>query len=116
HPRDPHSFSTRRSSDLEAHDEPRPDLWAEYASLGWLGLHVSEEHGGAGAGLEELVVAVEELGRALAPGAFVPTVIASAVLEAAGDDALAKQHVPALADGSHAAGVALTSDVVVSDG
>ncbi len=29
---------------------------------------------------------VEELGRALAPGPFVPTVIASAVLAAAGDD------------------------------
>ena len=56
-------------------------------SLGWLGLHVPEEHGGSGYGLEELVVVVEELGRAVAPGPFVPTVIASAVLAAAGDDA-----------------------------
>jgi 3-oxochol-4-en-24-oyl-CoA dehydrogenase len=101
---------------LEAADEPRPALWDDYAGLGWLGLHVREEHGGAGAGLEELVIVVEELGRALAPGAFVPTVIASAVLEAVGEDGLAKQHLPGLADGSHAAGVALTSDVVVDDG
>ena len=53
------------------------------AALGWLGLHVPEEHGGSGYGLPELVVVVEELGRALAPGPFVPTVIASAVLVAA---------------------------------
>ena len=40
--------------------------------LGWLGLHVPEEHGGSGFGLPELVVVVEELGRAVAPGPFVP--------------------------------------------
>ena len=50
----------------------------EAAALGWLGLHVPEEFGGSGYGLEELVVVVEELGRGLAPGAFVPTVVASA--------------------------------------
>ena len=55
--------------------------------LGWLGLHLPEEHGGSGYGLEELVVVVEELGRAVAPGPFVPTVIASATLDAVADDA-----------------------------
>ena len=38
------------------------------STSGWLGLHVPEEHGGSGYGLEELVVVVEELGRAVAPG------------------------------------------------
>jgi alkylation response protein AidB-like acyl-CoA dehydrogenase len=47
------------------------------------GLHLPEEHGGSGYGLPELVVVVEELGRAIAPGPFVPTVIASAVVAAA---------------------------------
>ncbi len=42
--------------------------------------------GGSGFGLPELVVVVEELGRAVAPGPFVPTVIASAVIDAAGSD------------------------------
>jgi Acyl-CoA dehydrogenase, N-terminal domain len=50
-------------------------------------LHLPEEHGGAGYGLEELVVVVEQLGRAVAPGPFVPTAIASAVVAAAGDEA-----------------------------
>ncbi len=55
--------------------------------LGWLGLHLPEEHGGSGYGLEELVVVVEELGRAVTPGPFVPTVIVSATLDAVADDA-----------------------------
>ena len=49
-----------------------------------LGLHLPEEHGGQGFGLPELAVALEELGRALVPGASLPTVLASAVLAAAG--------------------------------
>ena len=63
-----------------------PSWWGELVELGWLGLHVPEAHGGSGYGLEELVVVVEELGRAVAPGPFVPTVIASAVLAAVGGD------------------------------
>src|SRR4051794_3620702 len=72
---------------LEAPTEQLPDLWSELVALGWLGLHLPEDVGGSGYGLEELVVVVEELGRAVTPGPFVPTVIASAVLAAAGDDA-----------------------------
>ena len=56
-----------------------PPSTAKLAELGWLGLHVPEEFGGSGYTLEELVVVVEELGRGLAPGPFVPTVVASAV-------------------------------------
>ena len=72
---------------LDGADEALPAWWGELASLGWLGLHLPEAHGGSGYGMEELVVVVEELGRAIAPGPFVPTVIASAVIAATGDDA-----------------------------
>lgn len=71
---------------LEADDETNASFYADAAELGWLGLHVPESLGGSGYGLEEVVVVVEELGRALAPGAFVPTLMASAVLVAAGTD------------------------------
>ena len=57
------------------------------------------QHGGSGFGLPELVVVVEELGRALAPGPFVPTVIASAVLAAAAPDEMQSRLLPGLADG-----------------
>src|SRR3954467_11855129 len=75
---------------LEAPEEPAAsasELWKAIVDLGWPGLHLPEEYGGSGYGLEELVVVVEELGRAIAPGPFVPTVIASAVINAVGDDA-----------------------------
>jgi alkylation response protein AidB-like acyl-CoA dehydrogenase len=101
---------------LEAPEEPAPAFWTDLGDLGWLGLHVDERHGGSSAGMEELVVVVEELGRAVAPGAFVPTVIASAVLQAVAGDDLAADLLPGLADGSRTAGVALATDVEMRAG
>src|SRR6266567_3089031 len=60
--------------------ELRPAL----AEFGLFGLHLPEAAGGQGFGLAELAVAIEELGRALLPGAFLPTVLASAVLSECG--------------------------------
>jgi alkylation response protein AidB-like acyl-CoA dehydrogenase len=57
------------------------------AGQGLLGLHLPESLGGQGYGLPELAIALEELGRALVPGAFLPTVLASAILHSAGADA-----------------------------
>ena len=96
---------------LETADEPNASFYKEAADLGWLGLHVPEELGGSGYGLEETVVVAEELGRALAPGAFVPTLIASAVLVAAGTDDVKARLLPGLADGSTLGAAALGGDV-----
>ena len=101
---------------LEAETEVLPPFWGEVAGLGWLGLHLPEDHGGSGFGLPELVVVVEELGRAVTPGPFVPTVIASAVVDAAGSDDLRARLLPGLADGSTLGGVALTSDITAGGG
>jgi alkylation response protein AidB-like acyl-CoA dehydrogenase len=96
---------------LEAPTEPLPAFWADMAELGWLGLHLPEEFGGSGFGLPEVVVVVEELGRAVAPGPFVPTVIASAVVAAAAPAALRARLLPGLADGSVIGAVALGGTV-----
>jgi len=101
---------------LEAPTEELPKLWDDIVGLGWLGLHVPEEHGGSGYGLEELVIVVEEMGRAVAPGPFVPTVIASAVLAATADDETKARLLPGLADGSSIGAVALGGAVSVSGG
>jgi alkylation response protein AidB-like acyl-CoA dehydrogenase len=101
---------------LEAERERLPPFWNDLAELGWLGLHLPEDRGGSGFGLPELVVVVEELGRAMAPGPFVPTVIASALLDDGASDELAARLVPGLADGSALGGIALTSDITVSGG
>jgi len=59
-------------------DDPRgygEALWGEMAKLGWLGLPFTEEQGGAGLGLVELAIVLEEMGRAAYPGPFLATVV-----------------------------------------
>jgi alkylation response protein AidB-like acyl-CoA dehydrogenase len=51
-----------------------PASWKELAELGWTGVSVSEEEGGAGLGFLEEAVLFEELGRALYPGPYFSTV------------------------------------------
>jgi len=84
-------------------DTIRPGL----AELGVLGLHLPEADGGQGAGLTELAIAAEELGRALVPGDFVPTVLAAAVLASAG---LPGKVVASFAQGTGNGAVALTGE------
>nr|MDT0665803.1 acyl-CoA dehydrogenase family protein [Micromonospora sp. DSM 115978] len=71
------------------------------------GLHVPEEFGGGGAGLPELVAVVEELGRAVAPGPFLPTTAVSAVIAARGVPELRARLLPGLADGATTAAIGL---------
>ena len=54
--------------------EEREPSWDELAELGWLGVSVPEESGGAGLGFVEEAVLFEELGRALYPGPYFATV------------------------------------------
>jgi len=50
-------------------------LQREMADLGWFGLIFPEKYGGAGADFIDLVVLLEEMGRALLPGPFFSTVV-----------------------------------------
>jgi len=63
-------------------------LWRQMVDLGWPALTVPVEHGGLGLGIVELAVVAEELGRVIAPTAFVPTVsqLVPAVREAGSDE------------------------------
>ncbi|OBF70470.1 acyl-CoA dehydrogenase [Mycobacterium sp. 852002-51613_SCH5001154] len=101
---------------LDAAEESRPPFWQNLVELGWLGLHVDEEHGGSGYGLPELVVVVEELGRAVAPGPFVPTVIASAVIAKDGSAEQKSRLLPGLIDGTVTAGIGLDGQVQFKNG
>jgi alkylation response protein AidB-like acyl-CoA dehydrogenase len=92
---------------LDAPDEALPAAWKEMADLGWLGMHLPEAHGGSGFGLAELVLVVEAMGGVVAPGPFLPTVWASAVVAACGTEAQQAELLPALADGSVRAAVGL---------
>jgi alkylation response protein AidB-like acyl-CoA dehydrogenase len=58
-----------------------PGAWGRLTGeLGLTGLAVPECYGGAGAGLAEVAVAVEETGRALLPAPYLSTALAGAVL------------------------------------
>jgi alkylation response protein AidB-like acyl-CoA dehydrogenase len=88
-------------------DQERPSWWTALAEQGLLGLHVAEELGGSGAGGVELAVKVEELGRALAHGPVLPTLLTSLVLSQTGGTA-AKELLPSLTDGTSTGAVALS--------
>ena len=96
---------------LDSDDEPRPEFWAELAGLGWFGLHLPEEYGGAGGTLLDLAVVVEETGRACLPGPFLPTIGAAAAIAAATDEAIKKELLPGLADGTSIGALALGEGV-----
>src|SRR5579875_2919086 len=85
---------------LDSVDESRPPFWQNLVELGWLGLHIGEEYGGSGYCLPELVVVTEELGRAVAPGPFVPTVVTSAVIAREGSAEQKTRLLPGLIDGT----------------
>jgi len=92
---------------LDAPEEVMPPFWAEAAGMGWLGLHVEQSHGGEGFGLPEVAVVLEELGRAAAPGPFLATILASALLGAGGSADAAKRWLPGLAAGTIVGAAAL---------
>ena len=62
-----------------------PQLWQQMADLGWLGVPIPQEYGGFGLGTVDLAVLAKELGRALCPGPYLPTVVlAAGAIAAAG--------------------------------
>jgi alkylation response protein AidB-like acyl-CoA dehydrogenase len=75
-------------------------LWKQMADLGWLGLVLPEEHGGAGGTMMDLAVLLEEFGRALVPGPFIPTVVQTGLpLVWAGSDQQRRDYLPRLIQG-----------------
>jgi alkylation response protein AidB-like acyl-CoA dehydrogenase len=102
---------------LDAPTDSRPAFWDALVEPGWLGLHVAEDRGGAGFSLVEQCVVVEELGRACAPGPYVPTAIAAAVLnELPAGIPVADELLAQFASGSRTAAVAFTPGAPVLGG
>jgi alkylation response protein AidB-like acyl-CoA dehydrogenase len=64
----------------------RPDLWPTAVEAGWSGLLVSDENGGAGLGLFDALLVMQEVGRRLAGIELLGHLPASALLDAAGYD------------------------------
>jgi alkylation response protein AidB-like acyl-CoA dehydrogenase len=76
-------------------------LWKGLAGMGFLGVAIPEDFGGAGAGHLELCVIAEEMGRALAPVPFSSTVyLAAEAILMAGDEAQKQKWLPLIAGGT----------------
>ena len=52
-----------------------PALWAKLAEQGWTGLTYPEAYDGMGLGFVDLVVLMEEMGRAVVPGPYFSTLL-----------------------------------------
>jgi alkylation response protein AidB-like acyl-CoA dehydrogenase len=85
------------------------DVWSGLSALGVTGLLVPEVHGGAGMGMVDMAVVLEELGRAVHPGPFASTAVGAASLVAlAGTEDDRAELLPALASGDTIGTVALS--------
>jgi alkylation response protein AidB-like acyl-CoA dehydrogenase len=83
------------------------ELWTAMAELGWLGIVVPEEYGGAGLGWTELAIVMEEVGRGLLPEPMVGSVLlATTAVLLGGSEAQKQAHLPALVGGERLAALA----------
>jgi alkylation response protein AidB-like acyl-CoA dehydrogenase len=60
-----------------------PEIWAEFAKLGWLGLPFAPEEGGSGGGAVELAILMETFGKHLVVEPYLATVVLGGGLVAA---------------------------------
>ncbi|MGH8923819.1 MAG: acyl-CoA dehydrogenase family protein [Acidimicrobiia bacterium] len=85
------------------------ELWQETADLGWQGMAITEEHGGAGFGYLELVVLFEEMGRSLFPAPFLSTIgLAMPLISDLASDEQKKKMLRSIASGEKTVAVAFT--------
>jgi len=85
------------------------EFWRKLAEQGWLGIVYPEEVGGSGLGLVDLVVLMEEMGRAVMPGPFLSTVLlGGAAIAEAGSPAQRREWLPRIAEGEAKAALAWT--------
>ncbi len=74
-------------------------LWSEMAAMGWLGLLVPDEYGGAGLGWVDFVVLLEETGRTLLPSPLLSSALAMTAVREAGSAKQKERWLPGFASG-----------------
>ncbi len=76
------------------------DLWKEMAEMGWAGILVGEDYGGADFGFVGAGVLAEEMGRTLTASPFLSTsILAATALQKLGGDAQRQEHLPKISAG-----------------
>ena len=77
-----------------------PELWRKMAEQGWPGLVIPDTYGGVGMTYLDLIILIEEFGRALVPGPFVSNCVATLALLEAGSEQQKQEYLPLLASGT----------------
>ena len=102
-------FPIRRHRELaESKATFDAETWEKMAGLGWPGLMVEETYGGTGGGWVDLIVLLEEMGRALMPMTLMAHTLAGLLIQRYGDDAQRRALLPAVAAGERIFAVAIT--------
>lgn len=112
------SFLEAKSSETDVREQMDtengfdPAVWQQMGEqMGLQGLAIPEEYGGSGYGYIELIVILEEMGRALLCAPFFSTVVLAAnTLLHSGDDAAKADFLPGIASGETIAALALTEE------
>jgi alkylation response protein AidB-like acyl-CoA dehydrogenase len=76
-----------------------PEIWKEMATLGWVGCVIPEEYGGVGGSFLDLAVLLEEMGRALLPSPFLPTMTGIFIIVEGGTKEQKQRLLPQIAEG-----------------
>jgi 3-oxocholest-4-en-26-oyl-CoA dehydrogenase beta subunit len=87
------------------------ELWREISVLGWPGLLIPSEYGGSDGSILDVILLVEEMGRACFPGPYVQSaVVATSLLAAAASAEQRERLLPAMARGDRFCVLALTEE------
>jgi alkylation response protein AidB-like acyl-CoA dehydrogenase len=88
-------------------------LWKTMSGLGWTGLTIPEEYGGAGLNYVDLVLVLEEMGRVILPSPFIWTMMVAEAINRAGSADQKRALLPKIAGGDLIATLALLEQSAV---
>ena len=85
------------------------EMWQKASEIGWLGMLVPEEYGGAGGTLTDAAVVFEQMGRGPLSGPFFSSgVLCALIVQESGSDEQKRQYLPGIASGQDIVSLALT--------
>lgn len=85
-----------------------PEIWGKMAELGWMGLLIPEKYGGIEGTFMQLVVLLEEMGRACFVGPYFSTTLCTMAILDSGSEEQKSRFLPRIAEGKLKMAFALT--------
>jgi 3-oxocholest-4-en-26-oyl-CoA dehydrogenase beta subunit len=74
-------------------------VWNTMADLGWMGSVFPEDFGGTNGNFLDLILLLREMGRALVPGPFIPTMLSGLAILQYGQESQKEKFLPSLIEG-----------------